>query len=211
MSLRKTASTLVFVCLLVGLVPQLFFAQSAQKLGTLDGSQSAQDGDRDGAKRPRDFEKAEKGDFQKLRDEWFYGQRAYPHKHTPPGVRLQALKQLDQKIAAEKQARALGRRYGKPQQSGPVWTAIGPQPVDGFGLVNSGRVTAVAVDPTNNQIVYAGAADGGIWKTTNGGSTWTPLTDQLASLATGSIAIDPENHLTIYVGTGEENQAVDNY
>jgi len=211
MSLRKAASTIVFVCLLVGLVPELLFAQSAQKLGTRDGSQPAQDADRDGAKHPQDFEKAEKGDFQKLRDKWFYGQRAYPHKHTPSGVRLQALKQLNQKLAAEKRARALGRRYGKTPQSEPAWTAIGPQPVDGFGLVNSGRVTAVAVDPANNQVVYAGAADGGIWKTTNGGSTWTALTDQQASLATGSIAIDPENHLTIYVGTGEENQAVDNY
>lgn len=210
MSLRKAASALVYVCLMVGLFTSVSFAQSAQKATPSAGSQG-QDDDREGGKHPEDFEKAERGDFQKLRDEWFYGQRAYPHKHTPPGIRLQALKQLDAKIAAEKRAKALGPRYGKPQQGRPLWTAIGPQPVDGFGLVNSGRVSAVAVDPTNNQVVYAGAADGGIWKTTNGGSTWTALTDQQASLATGSIAIDPENHLTIYVGTGEENQAVDNY
>jgi len=40
-----------------------------------------------------------------------------------------------------------------------------------------GRTTALAIDPTNTQVIYAGAAEGGVWKTTNGGTTWTPLTD----------------------------------
>jgi hypothetical protein len=163
--------------------------------------------------REKDFEKGEDGSFMRKRMDWFYHQRAYPHKHIPSGARLRALHQLDVRLAAEAAAKSRGRgdRAIAPQQTGPSWTAIGPQPVDSFGLVSSGRVTAVAVDPTNNNVVYAGAADGGIWKTTDGGNTWTPLTDQQASLATGSIAIDPENHLTIYVGTGEENNAVDSY
>ena len=83
--------------------------------------------------------------------------------------------------------------------------------MNGYGQVDSGRISAIAVDPTNNQIVYAGAAQGGIWKTTNGGGGWTPLTDTQASLAIGSIAIDPQNHLTIYVGTGEDNNSIDSY
>jgi hypothetical protein len=123
---------------------------------------------------------------------------------------LRALHQLDVKLAEEAAARSRGRDgRAMALQQAPSWTAIGPQPVDAFGLVSSGRVTAVAVDPTNNNVVYAGAAGGGIWKTTDGGGTWTPLTDQQASLAIGSIAIDPENHLTIYVGTGELNNAID--
>jgi photosystem II stability/assembly factor-like uncharacterized protein len=75
--------------------------------------------------------------------------------------------------------------------------------LNGFWGVNSGRISALAVDPTNSNIVYLGAAQGGVWKTTAGGNTWTALTDAQASLATGSIAIDPQNHLTIYMGTGE--------
>src|SRR6202011_37862 len=67
------------------------------------------------------------------------------------------------------------------------------------------------VDPTNTNVVYAGAAQGGIWKTTDGGTTWTPLTDTQASLAIGSIALDPQNHNTIYAGTGEENNSGDSY
>lgn len=75
----------------------------------------------------------------------------------------------------------------------------------------SGRVTALAVDPTSSTTVYLGAAEGGVWKTTNGGSTWTPLTDHQASLAIGSIAIAPSNHSLIYAGTGEEDFSADSY
>jgi uncharacterized repeat protein (TIGR01451 family) len=93
------------------------------------------------------------------------------------------------------------------------WALIGPEPTDTpYNVpVVAGRVTALAVDPTNANIVYAGAADGGVWKTTDGGVHWTPLTDTQPSLAVGSIAIDPSNHSTIYVGTGEENFSADSY
>ncbi len=165
----------------------------------------------------KDFEKGDEGSFIRKRMDWFHGQRAYPHKHIPPGARLRALQQLNSKLAAEAAARAHALP-GKPQPpsqppSGPgaTWQELGPQPADTFGLVSSGRVAAVAVDPTNNEVVYAGAAQGGVWKTTDGGNTWTPLTDTQASLAIGSIAIDPENHLTIYVGTGELNNSGDSY
>ena len=50
-----------------------------------------------------------------------------------------------------------------------------------------------------------------MWKTTNGGTTWTPLTDRQASTAIGSIALDPSNPSTIYAGTGEENFSGDSY
>ena len=178
-----------------------------------DSRSTTADAKRDRDKdREKDFEKGEDGSFMRKRADWFYHQRAYPHNHIPSGARLRALHQLDVRLAAEAAARSHGsdgRAMASPQA--PSWTAIGPQPVDAFGLVSSGRVTAVAVDPTNNNVVYTGAADGGIWKTTDGGNTWTALTDQQASLATGSIAIDPENHLTIYVGTGELNNAGDSY
>ncbi len=76
------------------------------------------------------------------------------------------------------------------------------------GPVISGRVTAIAVNPQNNDVVYLGAASGGVWKSTDAGTTWTPLTDFQPSLSTGSLAIDPNSCTptdctTIYVGTGE--------
>jgi len=96
--------------------------------------------------------------------------------------------------------------------TGRQWTPIGPQPttytgtytLPAPGYLTSGRVTALAVDPGNASIVYLGGSDGGVWKTTDGGATWTPLTDNQPSLSVGSIVLDPSNSATIYVGTGEE-------
>lgn len=105
-----------------------------------------------------------------------------------------------------------------------AWTAIGPQPTlpgaSGIFGNTSGRVTAIAVDPTDatGDTVFIGAAEGGVWKTTNGGATWLPLTDAQDSLAIGAlaIAIDPSNnldanHRVIYAGTGEQSIGADQY
>ena len=156
---------------------------------------------------PKDFEKEENGSFQKARNAWFYNQRAYPHPTVPAGARLKGYQQVQAQVAAQQAAFSRGKAAGDVGN----WQLAGPSTMNGAWGINSGRITAIAVDPTNNQIVYAGAAQGGIWKTTNGGGTWTPLTDTQASLAVGSIALDPQNHLTIYVGTGEENNAIDSY
>lgn len=67
----------------------------------------------------------------------------------------------------------------------------------------TGRVNAVAYDPLDSNIIYACTASGGVWKTTNGGSTWVPLSDNWPTLATSSIAIDPTNRNRIFVGTGD--------
>jgi hypothetical protein len=84
--------------------------------------------------------------------------------------------------------------------SGSTWTALGPAPIDvGF----SGRLAGVAADPTNANVIYIAAAGGGVWKTTNGGGSWTPLTDNQATLFMGAITIAPSNPNTIYAGTGE--------
>ena len=60
-------------------------------------------------------------------------------------------------------------------------------------------------------LFLVGAATGGVWKTTNGGTSWTPLTDNACGLAMGSVAIDPVNPQIIYAGTGEENFSSDSY
>jgi len=73
----------------------------------------------------------------------------------------------------------------------------------------SGRMTGLAV--ADNGDVYAGAAGGGVWKSTNGGDTWQPVFDDAAaSIAIGAIAINPDDD-SIWVGTGENNTAFENH
>jgi photosystem II stability/assembly factor-like uncharacterized protein len=66
-----------------------------------------------------------------------------------------------------------------------------------------GRVTAFAIHPTNNNIMFAGCPGGGLFKTTNGGGNWTPVFDNQAALSIACITFDPFNSNTIYVGTGD--------
>src|SRR5208282_3055444 len=98
--------------------------------------------------------------------------------------------------------------------SGAKWTSIGPSAIQGCSYLSSnslcsGRVSAIALDPSHPGTIYIGGAVGGVWKSTNGGSTWTPLTDNQPSLAIGSIAVDPSE--VVYVGTGDGTERCDNY
>lgn len=84
-----------------------------------------------------------------------------------------------------------------------AWTNIGP-------TNTAGCTKALAISPSDGNTIYAGAAGGGVWKTTNGGSAWTALTDNaIPDLAVSSIAIDPSNVSNIYVGTGDPAVSVD--
>jgi hypothetical protein len=98
----------------------------------------------------------------------------------------------------------------------PAWTPIGPAPLPNgqtFGVTQavSGRVSAIAIHPTNPDIAYVGTAQGGVYRTLDGGATWTAVFDNAQTLAVGSIAIAPSQPSTIYVGTGEGNFSCDTY
>jgi photosystem II stability/assembly factor-like uncharacterized protein len=89
------------------------------------------------------------------------------------------------------------------------WVYLGPTNVDtpfrnGMGLppVN-GRVNALAYDPQSPSTIYAASACGGVWKTTNAGASWFPLSDDWEELYTSAIAVNPLDPSTIYVGTGD--------
>ena len=69
----------------------------------------------------------------------------------------------------------------------------------------SGRVTAIDVDLSNTDIIYAGTASGGVWKSENGGIKWEPIFDDAATQSVGAIAINQKNSDEIWVGTGEGN------
>ena len=100
---------------------------------------------------------------------------------------------------------------GPPTASGPQWRSLGPYTIPngqtyGSSRVNvSGRVAAIAVDPTNASHVLCGAANGGVWESFDKGASWAPRTDYAATTAVGAIAFDPTNAKTVYCGTGEGN------
>ena len=131
------------------------------------------------------------------RREWFYQQRAYPRDFVPPHARPKALEQFDRMIA--------DRAAQAAQGLAPVpaaWRLTGPQPTIQGSIRTSGMTTSIAIDPRNTSVVYLGAPDGGVWKTSDAGVHWTPLTDSQPSMSIGSIALDPTQPDTVYVGTG---------
>lgn len=73
-----------------------------------------------------------------------------------------------------------------------------------------GRINAIAVDPQNSNTYYIGSPAGGIWKSTDAGLNWTPLTDYLPQIGVSGIAIDPTDSKIIYIATGDDD-ASDSY
>ncbi len=89
------------------------------------------------------------------------------------------------------------------------WQPVGPFTHTNTGSWSSGqgRTSAVAIDPVNPNIIYVGTPAGGIWKSINAGSTWTPLSDQLPQIGISGIAIDHTNSNTIFIATGDKDSS----
>ena len=85
----------------------------------------------------------------------------------------------------------------------PFWSNVGA----GFSLVG-GRITALATTPDGTW--FAGAADGGVWRSADQGQTWTPVFDSMPTLSIGALAVDPADG-SLWVGTGEANVSQDSY
>jgi photosystem II stability/assembly factor-like uncharacterized protein len=137
----------------------------------------------------------ERNSFKRL--EWFYRQRSAPYDTIPLQVYLSELEKEVQKAIT-----GIENPLNNLQ-----WNSIGPTGINSTSPTHwgemSGRVRGLDVDPTNSNIVYAGVAAGGIWKTTDGGTSWANVGDNLASLTYGAVAIDPNNPNTVYAGAGE--------
>ncbi len=118
---------------------------------------------------------------------WYYEQRAFPLGYIPNDWRNKAFKH----IAEFNQPNSLAKTTQTLS-----WSSLGPGNI-------GGRIRAIVVSPTDPDTVYVGSVSGGIWKTTNGGSSWFPLDDHMANLTVCSMVMDPENHNIIYAGTGE--------
>jgi photosystem II stability/assembly factor-like uncharacterized protein len=85
-----------------------------------------------------------------------------------------------------------------PLLQGLEWRSIGP-------VGQGGRVDDIAVHPTDNRIYYIGFATGGLWKTVNHGTTFTPIFDTYGTHSVGALALAPSDPDVLYVGTGEAN------
>ena len=87
----------------------------------------------------------------------------------------------------------------------PMWVEMGPAPITNGPY--TGRCSAIVASPFSDGKYYVAGASGGVWRTLDGGATWTPLTDDLAFNAVGALALDPTNDDVIYAGSGEANFA----
>ncbi|MBD3219979.1 glycosyl hydrolase [bacterium] len=116
---------------------------------------------------------------------YFFVERAWPQMEIPREAWHEA----------QLQARAL-----RDQQRGEraVWYQRGPTNI-------GGRITSLAVDPRDQDVVYAGAAEGGVMVTRDGGQSWQFPFDGMPSLAIGAVALDPVDPDIVYAGTGEVN------
>ncbi|MFN8503844.1 fibronectin type III domain-containing protein [Kouleothrix sp.] len=145
-----------------------------------------------------------------------FNRLAYPARTIPPAWQSRAQAYLRQHV---RDGADMFPAAGAPNGTRPVgttsWTGLGPAPIDNdaaadgykYGLV-TGRINALAVDPTNSAVAYAGATAGGLWKTTNccsASTSWSPLWEgkDFVTQSASAIAIDPNNHSVLYVGTGD--------
>jgi len=101
------------------------------------------------------------------------------------------------------------RPEGGPQErpsdpmSTPTFAGLRFRPIG--PAITSGRVIAFAVDPNDRAKYFIAVASGGVWKTVNAGTTWTPVFDNYGSYSIGAIALDPKDTSVVWVGTGERN------
>lgn len=129
---------------------------------------------------------------EKAPNEWFFAQRAYPSGVIDKAAHLRAVRQTQAMQALQK------------SNAAAEWKPIGPRNI-------GGRITALAVHPLDPNIIYLGAAAGGVFLSIDGGAHWSPIFDEQPSLSIGALAIDPSNPDVIYVGTGEANGSGDSY
>jgi hypothetical protein len=197
--------SMFILCLLLApaLFPPSAFAQGSKRMSQYDPVQEA------------DQDRPDK------RAEWNMRGREAPKGESAAALRLRA---HQQKMAMRAQREAAAAKDPRAQADAPAkagWVALGPAPLASdqnfFGMV-SGRSTSIAVDPSDatGNTVYAAGAYGGVWKSTDAANavvanvTWTPVTDQQASLANGAVSVKPDGTVVL-VGTGEPNNAIDSY
>jgi len=141
--------------------------------------------------------KSQKGKGFKAFKRWekYWDQRVFSDGSFPPANLVQKNWELYQ---FEKSLSAL--------IPGSSWSSLGPNSSSG-GYAGIGRINRLTFHPTNTSIIFACTAGGGLWKTTNGGTSWVPLTDNLASIGTSGLVINPTDPNIMYLATGDGDGA----
>jgi photosystem II stability/assembly factor-like uncharacterized protein len=122
--------------------------------------------------------------FEGKDNDWFMLQRVYPNDDIDP-TKYEHARSVVWTRTSQRSA-----MFSVP------WESVGPSNI-------GGRITSLALHPTDNTLIYAGAAAGGVWRSTDAAVTWTNIFNESPSI--GAILLDPTNASTIYVGTGEAN------
>ena len=123
--------------------------------------------------------------------DWWFAQRAYPAGEISPDK------------VADVRTEVLLRRGAPGTSANLGWRQEGP-----FNI--GGRVTALAAK-SGSDLLYMGAADGGVWRSTDGGVHWTNRSDGVSLTSIGALALHPGDTNVLLVGTGEANSSVDSY
>ncbi|HEX3145175.1 MAG TPA: hypothetical protein VHQ64_14480, partial [Pyrinomonadaceae bacterium] len=150
--------------------------------------------------------------YLEARDEYVARKRGIePGHYFDPTMRGRAIEQMDRQEKNSRLESIINSDI--TPAAGGAWTPIGPLTLpNGVGTNSgptSGRVTAIAVDPSNANKVYLGTAQGGVWRSLDGGTTWTSIFDNAQTMAIGALALAPSSPTTLYVGTGEFNSCAD--
>jgi len=139
-----------------------------------------------GRNTPEGFQGLEASDVED--NEWFMLQRMYPYEDLDPRLYYDARRA----VASARMTGTNSNAFSAP------WMIVGPSNI-------GGRITSLALHPSDPNILYAGAAAGGVWKSTDGATSWSNIFNE--SPSTGSLLLDPTDPEIVYVGTGEANPA----
>jgi hypothetical protein len=153
-------------------------------------------------------------EWQQARADYFALRRGVDNRNLPdPLLRLNAIELMKTQRTALLNARLPGASRTLTQ----FWTELGPNPIPNGQVVTgplqpaSGRTISIAVHPANPNVVYVGTAQGGLYRSIDGGATWTPLLDSAGSLAINTVAIVPSQPDTVFAGTGEAEFSGDSF
>ena len=170
----------------------------------------------------------DKQEYLRRRADHFLALRGFgPGETFDPHARGRAIEQLEAQerdvmanlAAAAQSAGPYSAESYQLAVSSQSWTELGPAPIPNgqtevFETPVSGRTISIAVHPNNPNIAFVGTAQGGLYRTTDGGNTWKSMMDNAQSLAIGALAFAPpevNGDTVLYIGTGEANLSADSF